>query len=99
MSTQPSLVGQEISGCEILQKVAVGGMGAVYKARHKALDRIVCVKILSPALTNDRKAVELFLTEARSIAELEHPNIVQVYNVGREKGYFFIIMSFIEGQT
>ncbi|MBP5616340.1 MAG: serine/threonine protein kinase [Elusimicrobiaceae bacterium] len=98
-SQQPSLVGQEISGCEILQKIAVGGMGAVYKARHKALDRIVCVKILSPALTNDKKAVELFLTEARAIAELEHPNIVQVYNVGREKGYYFIVMGFIEGQT
>ncbi len=95
----PSLVGQEISGCEILQKVAMGGMGSVYKARHKALDRIVCVKILSPALTNDKKAVELFLTEARAIAELEHPNIVQVYNVGKEKGYYFIVMSFIEGQT
>ena len=96
---QSSLVGQEISGCEILQKVAVGGMGSVYKARHKALDRIVCVKILSPALTNDKKAVELFLTEARAIAELEHPNIVQVFNVGKEKGYYFIVMSFIEGQT
>lgn len=96
---QPSLVGQEISGCEILQKVAMGGMGSVYKARHKALDRIVCVKILSPALTNDKKAVELFLTEARAIAEIEHPNIVQVYNVGKEKGYYFIVMSFIEGQT
>ena len=96
---QPSLVGQEISGCEILQKVAVGGMGSVYKARHKALDRIVCVKILSPALTNDKKAVELFLTEARAIAELEHPNIVQVFNVGKEKGYYFIVMSFVEGQT
>lgn len=96
---QSSLIGQEISGCEILQKIAVGGMGAVYKARHKALDRIVCVKILSPALTNDRKAVELFLTEARAIAELEHPNIVQVFNVGKEKGYYFIVMSFIEGQT
>ena len=96
---QPSLVGQEISGCEILQKVAVGGMGAVYKARHKALDRIVCVKILSPALTNDTKAVELFLTEARAIAELEHPNIVQVYNVGKERGYYFIVMSFVEGKT
>jgi len=96
---QSSLVGQEISGCEILQKVAVGGMGAIYKARHKALDRIVCVKILSPSLTNDKKAVELFLTEARAIAELEHPNIVQVYNVGREKGYYFIVMAFIEGQT
>ncbi len=96
---QVSLVGQEISGCEILQKVAIGGMGSVYKARHKALDRIVCVKILSPALTTDKKAVELFLTEARAIAELEHPNIVQVYNVGKEKGYYFIVMSFIEGQT
>ena len=93
------LIGQEISGCEILQKIAVGGMGAVYKARHKALDRIVCVKILSPSLTNDKKAVQLFLTEARAIAELEHPNIVQVYNVGKEKGYYFIVMSFIEGQT
>ncbi len=95
----PSLIGREISGCEILQKIAVGGMGAVYKARHKALDRIVCVKILSPSLTNDKKAVELFLTEARAIAELEHPNIVQVYNVGKEEGYYFIVMSFIEGKT
>ncbi|WP_424244812.1 serine/threonine protein kinase [Elusimicrobium posterum] len=93
------LIGQEISGCEILEKVAVGGMGAVFKARHKALDRIVCVKILSPALADDKKAVSLFLTEARAIAELDHPNIVNVYNVGREKGFYFIVMSFISGDT
>ena len=99
MTENPSLVGKDISGCEILNKVAEGGMGAVYKARHKALNRIVCVKILSPALANDKKAVELFLTEARAIAELDHPNIVNVYNVGKEKGYYFIVMSFIEGQT
>lgn len=94
-----SLVGKDISGCEILTKVAEGGMGAVFKARHKALNRIVCVKILSPALANDKKAVTLFLTEARAIAELDHPNIVNVYNVGKEQGYYFIVMSFIEGQT
>lgn len=94
-----SLIGQEISGCEILQKTAEGGMGAVYRARHKALNRIVCVKILSPALANDKKAVDLFLSEARAVAELDHPNIVNVYNVGKEKGYYFIVMSFIEGQT
>ena len=101
MTEKPSssLVGKEISGCEILNKVSEGGMGAVYKARHKALNRIVCVKILSPALANDKKAVELFLTEARAIAELDHPNIVNVYNVGKEHGYYFIVMSFIEGQT
>lgn len=99
MSDISSLVGTDISGCEILNKVAEGGMGAVYKARHKALNRIVCVKILSPSLANDKKAVELFLTEARAIAELDHPNIVNVYNVGKEKGYYFIVMSYIEGQT
>ncbi|MBR2865157.1 MAG: serine/threonine protein kinase [Elusimicrobiaceae bacterium] len=94
-----SMIGKEISGCEILTKVAEGGMGAVFKARHKALNRIVCVKILSPALANDKKAVSLFLTEARAIAELDHPNIVNVYNVGKEQGYYFIVMSFVEGQT
>ena len=94
-----SLIGKDISGCEILTKVAEGGMGSVFKARHKALNRIVCVKILSPALANDKKAVTLFLTEARAIAELDHPNIVNVYNVGKEQGYYFIVMSFIEGQT
>ncbi len=99
MSTTPSLVGQVISGCEILEKTAEGGMGAVYRARHRALNRIVCVKILSPALSTDKKAVELFLTEARAIAELDHPNIVNVYNVGKEHGYYFIVMSFVEGQT
>ena len=94
-----SLIGKEISGCEILTKVAEGGMGAVFKARHKALNRIVCVKILNPNLSKDKKAVTLFLTEARAIAELDHPNIVNVYNVGKEQGYYFIVMSFIEGQT
>jgi serine/threonine protein kinase len=94
-----ALIGQEISGCVILEKVSSGGMGTVFKAKHKALDRIVCVKVLSPSLANDKKAVGLFLTEARAIAEIDHPNIVFVYNVGREKGFYFIVMSFIEGES
>ncbi|MBQ4493220.1 MAG: serine/threonine protein kinase, partial [Elusimicrobiaceae bacterium] len=98
-SRHVNLVGQEIGGCVILEKVAEGGMGSVFKAKHKALDRIVCVKVLSPALADDKKAVGLFLTEARAIAEIDHPNIVFVYNVGKEKGYHFIVMSFIEGES
>ncbi len=98
-SRHVDLVGQEIGGCVVLEKVAEGGMGSVFKAKHKALDRIVCVKILSPALADDKKAVGLFLTEARAIAEIDHPNIVFVYNVGKEKGYHFIVMSFIEGES
>lgn len=93
------LVGQEIGGCIILEKIAEGGMGTVFKAKHKALDRVVCVKVLSPALADDKKAVGLFLTEARAIAEIDHPNIVFVYNVGKEKGYHFIVMSYIEGES
>ncbi len=94
-----ALIGQEISGCVILEKISEGGMGTVFKAKHKALDRIVCVKVLSPALANDKKAVGLFLTEARAIAEIDHPNIVFVYNVGKENGFYFIVMSFIEGES
>lgn len=93
-----ALIGQEISGCVVLEKISQGGMGTVFKARHKALNRIVCVKVLSPALAKDKKAVGLFLTEARAVAELEHQNIVQVYNVGKEKGFYYIVMSFIDGE-
>ncbi len=93
-----NLIGQEISGCVILEKISQGGMGTVFKAKHKALNRVVCVKILSPALAKDKKAVGLFLTEARAVAELDNPNIVQVYNVGKEKGFYFIVMSFIDGE-
>lgn len=93
-----NLIGQEISGCVILEKISQGGMGTVFKAKHKALNRIVCVKILSPNLAKDKKAVGLFLTEARAVAELDHQNIVQVYNVGKENGLYFIVMSFIDGE-
>lgn len=93
-----NLIGQEISGCVVLEKISQGGMGTVFKAKHKALNRIVCVKILSPNLAKDKKAVGLFLTEARAVAELDHQNIVQVYNVGKEKGLYFIVMSFIDGE-
>jgi serine/threonine protein kinase len=94
---EEALIGQEISGCFIIEKISSGGMGTVFKAKHLALDRIVCVKILSPAMADDKKAVSLFLTEARAIAEINHPNIVFVYNVGKEKGFYFIVMSFIDG--
>ncbi|MBO4707232.1 MAG: protein kinase [Elusimicrobiaceae bacterium] len=96
--TELNLIGHEISGCVILEKISRGGMGTVFKAKHKALNRIVCIKILSPNLAKDKKAVGLFLTEARAVAELDHQNIVQVYNVGKEKGLYFIVMSFIDGE-
>ncbi|MBT3955197.1 MAG: serine/threonine protein kinase [Elusimicrobiaceae bacterium] len=92
-----SLIGKELGGCILLEKVGEGGMGAVFKSKHKALNRIVCLKVLSPFLSKDEKAIDFFLKEARAIAEIDHPNIVQVYDVGLQDGYHYIIMSYIEG--
>lgn len=89
--------GKELGGCLLLEKVGEGGMGAVFKAKHKALNRIVCLKVLNPALSKDEKAIDFFLKEARAIAELDDPNIVHVYDVGTQDGYHYIIMSYIDG--
>jgi serine/threonine protein kinase len=92
------VVGKVISGCLIEELIGQGGMGAVYKAHHKALDIPVAVKILQPALpiTND---VQRFLREARTSARLNHPNIISVLNVGNEDGVHYIIMEYIDGHN
>jgi tRNA A-37 threonylcarbamoyl transferase component Bud32/tetratricopeptide (TPR) repeat protein len=91
-------VGKEIGGCEILEKLGEGGMGAVYKARHITLNKVVAVKVMSSALMGEvhRKR---FLREARAAAQLEHQNIVQVHDTGVAEGYNYIVMQFIDGQS
>jgi tetratricopeptide (TPR) repeat protein len=84
---------------EILEQVGRGGMGIVYRARDKRLDRIVALKRLTDDLRDHPKAVELFLREARSAARLNHRNIVTVYDVDQEDGILFITMEFLEGQS
>jgi serine/threonine protein kinase len=73
-------------------------MGAVYKAKHVGLNRYVAVKLL-PTVSNDPELVKRLLFEARAIARLEHPNIVQVYDVGFQRGYFFMVMQLLKGET
>ncbi|HTF33790.1 MAG TPA: protein kinase [Myxococcota bacterium] len=84
---------------EILEQVGRGGMGIVYRARDKRLDRIVALKRLTDDLRDHPKAIELFLREARSAARLNHRNIVTVYDVDQEDGVLFITMEFLEGQS
>lgn len=93
-----SPVGMEIGGCRILELIAHGAMGSVYKARHEGLNRLVAVKLL-PSVSKDPELVRRLLFEARAVAKVEHPNIVQVYDVGFQKGYFFIVMQLLRGQT
>ena len=97
-SMDDKFVGTEIGGCEILEKLGEGGMGAVYKARHITLNKIVAVKVMSSALMGEihRKR---FLREARAAAQLEHVNIIGVHDTGVAEGYNYIVMQFIDGES
>ena len=81
---------------EILELLAKGGMGAVYKGRQKSLDRLVAVKILPPD-NHDAAFAERFTREARALAKLNHPNIVAIYDFGNANGLFYFVMEYVEG--
>jgi tRNA A-37 threonylcarbamoyl transferase component Bud32 len=82
---------------EILELLGQGGMGAVYKARQPGLDRLVALKILPPEAVRDPSFAERFSREARSLARLNHPNIVSVYDSGRAGDLYYFIMEYIDG--
>jgi predicted Ser/Thr protein kinase len=84
---------------EILAFIGKGGMGAVYKARQPALDRLVALKILPPQAAGGPGFAERFTREARALARLSHPNIVAVHEFGQAGGSPFFIMEFVDGLT
>ena len=84
---------------ELLQLVGEGGMSFVYKARDKVLDRIVAVKVLKDEFARDNNFVEKFRTEALAAARLSHPNIVNIYDVGEDDGFYYIVMEYVDGKT
>jgi len=82
---------------EILEELGRGGMGIVFKARDRRLGRVVALKRLPDNLRNHPKAIDLFLREARAAAALNHPNIVTLFDAGREGDTFYITMELLEG--
>ena len=76
-----------------------GGMGVVYKADDTVLDRTVAFKVLPDALRENPQALKNFLREAKSAAQLNHPNIVMVYDAGEQDGVFYIAMEYVDGHT
>jgi beta-lactam-binding protein with PASTA domain/predicted Ser/Thr protein kinase len=84
---------------QIVRHLARGGMAEVYLARDLLLDRPVALKVLFPEFSADRNFVERFRREARAAANLNHPNIVAVYDWGEEGGTYFIVMEFVDGPT
>jgi eukaryotic-like serine/threonine-protein kinase len=93
------LVGQTIGGYQILELLGAGGMGAVFRARQISLDREVALKILPDRFAQNPEAMARFTREALSAAQMSHHNIIQVHDVGSDRGHHFISLEYVRGQT
>jgi serine/threonine protein kinase len=91
--------GLRLDGYELLEEVGRGGMGVVYKARHTALDRVVALKVIRLDGECSGPQRRRFEGEARAIARLHHPNIIQIYEVGEADGEPFLSLEFVDGQS
>jgi serine/threonine protein kinase len=99
MAESQSLIGQTVSHYSILGKLGRGGMGEVYLAEDKWLDRRVAIKFLPAEVATDEHARQRLVREAKTAATLDHPNICAIYEVGEEGGHSFIVLQYIEGET
>ena len=81
----------------ILDKLGAGGMGQVFRARHRRMDRVVAIKVLSKKLLDSPDAVARFQREAKAAARLTHPNIVTAYDADEAGGLHFLVMEYVEG--
>jgi serine/threonine protein kinase len=84
---------------EIIECLGRGGMGVVYKARQKSLNRLVALKLLAPERAGEPRFAARFEREAHALAALSHPNIVGVYDFGQAGGYYFLLMEFVDGMN
>ncbi|MHC4661927.1 MAG: serine/threonine protein kinase [Planctomycetota bacterium] len=84
---------------DIQEKVGAGGMGTVYRAVQRSLKKTVAIKVLPPQLADNEQFVERFLREAKALAKLNHPNVVQVIDAGENDGIYFFVMEYVEGPT
>jgi predicted Ser/Thr protein kinase len=95
----PAQLAKHFPQLEILELLGQGGMGAVYKARQTKLDRLVAVKILPPEVAADPAFAERFAREARSLARLNHPHIVTIFDFGETNGFFYFSMEYVDGKN
>ncbi len=97
---QDPLLGQVLDGrYRVDARVAAGGMATVYRALDTRLDRVLALKVMHPALAADGTFVERFIREAKSVARLDHPNVVQVFDQGTDGSYVYLAMEYIAGCT
>lgn len=102
VSTNPSLASRgmpQIPGYEITDEIGRGGMGVVYKARHLSLNRVVALKTIRSASLANEQQLARFKTEAEALAQIQHPHIVQVFEIGEIDDTPFLTMEFVAGST
>src|SRR5580698_2488524 len=95
----PEQIAPHFPQLEILEFLGRGGMGVVYKARQKTLNRFVALKLLAPERVNDAKFAGRFAREAQALAALNHPNIVTIYDFGQAGGFYYLLMEFVDGMN
>jgi serine/threonine-protein kinase len=97
---QDPLVGQVLDGrYRVDARIAAGGMATVYRALDTRLDRVLALKVMHPTLAVDGSFVERFIREAKSVARLDHPNVVQVFDQGTDGSYVYLAMEYVAGCT
>ncbi|MEU6815179.1 Stk1 family PASTA domain-containing Ser/Thr kinase [Streptomyces sp. NPDC046860] len=100
MTLSDPLLGQVLDGrYRVEARIAVGGMATVYRALDIRLDRVLALKVMHPALAADGGFVDRFIREAKSVARLSHPNVVQVFDQGTDGGYVYLAMEYVAGCT
>ncbi len=95
----PFAPGENIGPYRVLEEIGQGGMATVFRAYHASLARYVAIKVLHPALKQDRKFAARFEREARIVARLNHPNIIPIYDFAEHEGIPYLVMQYIEGKT
>ncbi|MGA2853867.1 MAG: serine/threonine-protein kinase, partial [Verrucomicrobiota bacterium] len=98
-SPAPDEIAKSFPQLEILECLGRGGMGVVYRARQKSLNRLVALKILAPERERDPAFAGRFGKEAQALARLSHPNIVTIHDFGETDGLYYLLMEFVDGVT
>ncbi len=103
MADEPGVIDEtfprNLGDFQLLRQIGQGGMGMVYEAIQLKLDRRVAIKVLSDRLSKDQEFLARFRREAKSAAAINHPNIVQVYDIGEEDGIYFFAMEYADGEN
>jgi len=94
-----ALIGKSLGAFRVVDRIGAGGMATVFKAYQPTLDRYVAIKVLPAYHARDPVFVKRFVQEARSVAKLAHPNIVQIYEFAEQDGYTYIVMEYVDGGT